>query len=130
MPSTIKLKREHLLKVAQIAEHIVMWKSHSLRDLSWSEFENKWFPSFLQQITDNEWKLNHTKSNTFKWLIDQIRHCKKLSPGVDPRHAVPLADTLLGKEVIIICEQAARGQINYDIFCSNTTYSQLFEEIR
>ncbi len=126
MASTIRLKQEHLIKLARIMEDIVTWKSHSLSPKSWDQFEANWLPSFLQQLRDNEWTVNRTHTNTFKWLEDQIIHCRKLAPGVNKQNAIPLEDTLLGREVIAICQAASRGQLWYDGFAKNSEFHNLF----
>lgn len=126
MQNFVKLKKEHLNKIAEIMVMVVEWKAHALSPKSFETFENNWLPSFMEQLRDNEWKCNRQSSNTFKWLEDQIHHCRRLAPGVDPKNAVHLDQTRLGIEVIEICRQAAKGQLNYDGFSRNSEFNNLF----
>jgi hypothetical protein len=126
MPSIVKLRNEHLNKIIDITEDIILYKSQYLKPQSWATFETMYLPSLIQQIRDNEWRINHPGINTFKWLQDQIRHCRKLAPGVNPKHALHLDETRTGREVIAICEAASKGQIYYDGFTRNSTFNNLF----
>lgn len=127
MQNFVKLKKEHLVKMAEIMISVVEWKAHSLKPKSFEAFENNWLPSFMEQLRNNEWTCNRSHSNVFVWMEDQIRHCRRLAPGVDPRHAVPLDQTRMGIEVIEICKQAAKGQLNYDGFARNSEFNNLFQ---
>lgn len=126
MASTIKLRKEHLAKIAEIMVHVVEWKSQHLKPESFAKFETNWLPSFLQQLESNEWRLNHSQSNTFKWINDQIYHSRRLAPGVTKTNAVFLNDTRLGREVIEICTAAAKGQLYYDSWAKNSEFNNLF----
>lgn len=126
MPSKIKLRPEHLNKIIDITEDIVNYKSQYLKPSSWTTFETMFLPSLLEQIKDNEWKLNHPGINTFKWLKDQILHCRKLAPGVNHKNALYLSDTRTGREVMAICDAAAKGQLYYDGWARNSTFNNLF----
>lgn len=126
MASTVKLRKEHLDKLAEIMVSVVEWKSHALKAKSFDAFENNWLPSFLEQLRENEWTVNRTHSNTFKWLEDQIHHCRRLAPGVDPKHAVHLDQTKLGIDAIEICRAAAKGQLYYDGWATNSEFNNLF----
>jgi hypothetical protein len=123
----VKLKQEHVKKVAEVMISVIEWKSHSLKAESFQRFENNWLPKFLQQLRDNEWVCNRTQQNTFMWIADQIHHCRRLAPGVDPKHAVHLDQTRLGIEVIEICKAAAKGQLYYDGFARNSEFNNLFQ---
>jgi hypothetical protein len=125
--ATVKLKQEHLKKVAEVMICAIEWKSHSLKAESFERFENNWLPKFLQQLKDNEWTCNRTQQNTFMWIIDQIHHCRRLAPGVQAKNAVPLDETRLGIEVIEICKAAAKGQLYYDGFARNSEFNNLFQ---
>jgi hypothetical protein len=85
-----------------------------------------YLPSLIEQIRDNEWKLNNSHINVFLWLKDQILHSRKLAPGVSHKNALHLSDTLTGREVIAICEAAAKGQLYYDSWARNSTFNNLF----
>lgn len=123
----VKLKKEHLNKIAEIMISVVEWKSHALSDKSWETFENNWLPRFVEQFKNNEWTCNRTHSNVFVWIIDQIHHSKRLAQGVTPKNAVHLDDTRLGREVIEICKAAAKGQLYYDSFSRNSEFNNLFQ---
>jgi len=127
MNNYVKLKKEHLNKLAEVMIQVVEWKSHALKPKSFETFENNFLPSFLQQLRDNEWKCNRTGQNTFTWIIDQIHHSRKLASGIDPKNAIHLDQTRLGIEVIEICRQAAKGQLNYDGFARNSEFNNLFQ---
>lgn len=129
MGSVVKLKKEDLAIIIDVLEDIVLWKSHSLKPKSWDTFETNWLPSIISQIKENEFKVNRSHTNTFQWFKDQIYHCRKLSPGVDPKYAVPLEQTRRGIEAIRICQTASKGQLYYDSASRDTTYSKLFKEI-
>jgi hypothetical protein len=125
--ANVKLKKEHLYKVAEIMVSVIEWKSHALKEESFQRFENNWLPKFLEQLRNNEWTCNRTQQNTFCWIEDQIRHCKRLAPGVQPKNAVHLDETRLGIEVIEICKAAAKGQLYYDGFARNSEFNNLFQ---
>ena len=123
----VTLKKEHLTKIAEIMISVIEWKSHALKAESFERFENNWLPKFLEQLRDNEWTCNRTQQNTFMWIIDQIRHCRRLAPGVNPKNAVHLDETRIGIEVIEICKAAAKGQLYYNNFASNSEFNNLFQ---
>ena len=123
----VKLKKEHLTKIAEIMIMVVEWKSHALKAESFERFENNWLPKFLEQLRDNEWTCNRAHSNVFVWLEDQIRHSRRLAAGVDPKNAVHLDETRLGREAIGICKAAAKGQIFYNEWCHNSEFNNLFQ---
>jgi hypothetical protein len=123
----VTLKKEHLTKIAEIMISVIEWKSHALKAESFERFENNWLPKFLEQLRNNEWTCNRTQQNTFMWIIDQIRHCRRLAPGVNPKNAVHLDETRIGIEVIEICKAAAKGQIYYNEWCHNSEFNNLFQ---
>lgn len=125
--ANVKLKKEHLQKVAEVMIMVVEWKSHALSEKSWETFENNWLPRFLEQLRDNEWTCNRAHSNVFVWMQDQIHHCRRLAPGVNPKNAVHLDDTKLGREVIEICRAASKGQLWYEGWSKNTEFNNLFQ---
>lgn len=130
MTSIVKLNKDDLETIIDILEDVVLWKSHVLKPKSWETFETNWLPSILLQIKDNEFKVNRSHANTFQWLRDQIYHCRKLSPGVDPKYAVPLEQTRKGIRAITICQTASKGQLYYDSSRKKTNYQELFKEIK
>lgn len=125
--ANVKLKKEHLQKVAEIMIMVVEWKSASLNPKSWETFETIWLPKLLEQLNSNEWTCNRTSKNSMLWIIDQVRHSKRLAPGVNPKNAVHLDDTKLGREVIEICKAASKGQLWYEGWAKNSEFNNLFQ---
>lgn len=126
MGSTIKLKQEHLEVIITCIQDVVDWKAETLSVKAFDIFYNQYLPLLLDQIVNNEFKLNHNRKNTMVWIIDQIRHSKKLADGVDPKNAVPLSDTRTGREAISICEKAAKGQLYYNGYYTQNNFQELF----
>lgn len=126
MNNYVKLKKEHLNKIAEIMISVVEWKAHALNAKSFETFENNWLPRFLEQLGANEWRCNRAHSNVFVWMEDQIRHCRRLAPGVTAKNAVHLDETRLGREVIEICRAAAKGQLYYNGWSTNSEFNNLF----
>jgi hypothetical protein len=127
MTNFVKLNQEDLKKFAEIMIMVVEWKAHALSPKSFETFKNNWLPSFLQQLRDNEWRVNRSHSNVFVWMEDQIRHSRRLASGVDPKNAVHLDDTKIGREVIAICRAAAKGQLFYNDSRRNSEFNNLFQ---
>ena len=130
MPSTVKLTKEHLETITEVFEDIVKWKSHKLSSRAWAEFATNWAPSMVEQIKNNEFTINHALRNTPNWFIDQVLHTRVMNSSQNPKNAVPLFDTLKGKQAIRIMKSAAKGQIYYDQDFKETTYNELFKEIK
>lgn len=125
--NTVKLKNEHLELIIDVVQEIVNYKAETLSVKAFDIFYNEYLPLLLDQIARNDFKLNHLKKNTPLWLIDQIRHCKKLAPGVDPKNAVPLQDTRSGREAISILQNAAKGQLYYQSCYERNKFGELFK---
>ncbi len=126
MASFVKLKPEHLDTIIDVLEDVVKWKSQSLSVKAWTTFETDYLPSVIEQIRDNEFRLNHITRNTPLWIVDQIMHTRVLNSSGNKRNAVALYDTLKGKRAIEILRAAAKGQIYYDGYYTTTTFSNLF----
>ena len=121
------LRPEHRKIIAEAFVEVVEFKSRALKRTSWDNFYQYWVPSATDQITKNEFKLNHPTKNFFVWLIDQMCHSNKITPGVPPKDCMPLIDTGLGEKAAEICRQASRGQYEYDRWCRQKNYRELFQ---
>lgn len=123
---SVKLRPEHRKLIAEAFIEVIEFKSRALKKSNWNNFYEHWVPSAMDQITANDFKLNHPTKNFFIWLIDQICHSNKLTPGVPPKDCIPLIDTRLGEMAAEICREAARGQYQYNRWCQQQGFRELF----
>lgn len=127
MASTIKFKKEDLKLITEVFEDVVRWKAHRLSDRAWQTFNTEWAPKMIEQLTNNEFNLNHPSKNTIVWFIDQILHSRVLNSSGNPRNSVHLYDTRKGKESLMILRAAARGQLFYDTWTRKSQFNNLFD---
>lgn len=122
----VKLKPHDLEIIIEILQQVCDYKHQALRPQSWLTFQRDWLSSAIEQIKANEFILHHAEKNFFAWLIDQVCWSRRLTPGLDHRSGVSLADTKLGAQAIDICRRASQGQRAYDNSNRDTKFRDLF----
>lgn len=123
----ISLKPTHLEIIIEILQLVVDYKKAALRKSSWNTFYDSYLISIVDQIRDNEFKLNNPKSNSLTWLIDQICWSHKIIEGVDLKNGIPLIDTKLGQQAVEILRAASRGQEHYDTYFNGSQFDNIFD---
>jgi len=124
---SIHLRTPHKEILVDILQLVVDYKIKALKTASWNRFEQDYLRSAVEQLANNDFKMNHPTKNFFFWLIDQICYSRTIVPGVRHQDGVILADTELGQQSIEICRQAARGQTSYDYWSSGNRFHDLFD---
>jgi hypothetical protein len=124
---SIKLTAYDLQQVIEALAQVVEYKELALRPMTWAKFNNEYLASIIDQIQDNQFKLNHPTKNVFGWMIDQMCHSRRLHPGVPHKEGAMIIDTKLGLEVAEICRAACRGQSYYDSWRQGSTFRNLFD---
>ena len=127
MVQYVKLRSTDLETLIEISQMICDFKFATLRQPSWQMFEKEYLPKLVTYISDNRFKVATANDNIFLWIIDQICHSRRLTPGVRPRDGVLLADTAIGEEVLRFCRAARFGQDAYDRLHDRNQFNNLFQ---
>jgi hypothetical protein len=121
MVDYVKLTRQDLDILIEVSQHIVDYKHRTLKPENWSIFESVYLPRLIEALDQNSWKVAQRHNNIFKWIEDQIRWARILTPGLKPKDCPNLSDTELGQEAIDICQTASRGAVSYKTHRSQNT---------
>jgi hypothetical protein len=124
---SVKLKPHHLEVIIDALQAVCDYKVRALRHVSWQKFQNEYLVSIVEQIQQNEFKLNNSKSNSLNWLLDQLCWSRVVLDGVPLKDCLPLIDTRLGQEASEILRNAARGQKHYDQYFTGSNFRNLFD---
>ena len=122
----VKLSQVDLDTLIDVFQRVVDFKQRTLQRHNWRVFESQYLPQLIDYIRLNQFPINDYSNSVFHWIIDQICHSHRLTPGLRPRDGLPLADTALGEQAIEICRRASRGQISYDCWRHNRQFKKLF----
>jgi hypothetical protein len=118
---TVSLNELDYYLVQEIIRIITAYKERTLSQRAWDEYV-PWLRKFNQQLRDNAFVKNSNINNTFLWLADQIEHSY-----TKVRNGKPLSSTVLGKQVLKICDNALSGQREYDRSSRIEIFDNLFE---
>lgn len=106
----MKLSTQDLSIITQAVIAVSEYKEKTLGEGALDIYINKYLKSIIEQINNNEFRVNDRLKNTFLWLLDQLEY------------------TGVGKQfpdALIICKIAARGQQAYDR-TRRSNFNQLF----
>jgi len=124
---SITLRDYHREMIIESLQLVCDYKVRALKKRSWQTFETEYLPSIIEQIQNNEFKLNDPKSNTFIWLIDQVCWSRYIIEGCHYNEGLPIIDSELGQQVAELCRVASRGQRYYDLYYRGGRFNDLFE---
>ena len=121
----VKLNQVDLDQVIECFQEVINYKHRTLKPSSYERFL-VYLDQLIDYIGSNQFPVNDYSNSVFHWIIDQICHSHRLTPGLRPRDCLPLADTALGEQAIEICRSASRGQISYDCWSHRRQFEKLF----
>ena len=124
----IKLTPQHLDRLIDLLEEIVMFKSKSLTAENWAVFESQYLPKAVRAIKDNSFKVVDSNNNIFTWIIDNAVHSRLVVDGLPKKDWIPLADIERFQITLSMLRAASRGHTSYHTYAAtNNRFGDLFQ---
>ena len=124
----IKLTNNDLERVIDLLQEIVTYKSKSLTQTNWAQFENDYLPKAITAIKENSFKVVDPHNSIVTWIIDQAVHSRLAVEGIPKKEWIPLIDIERFQNTLSMLRAAAKGHTSYHTYATtNNKFGDLFQ---